>query len=140
MNFKRIMETAEWDKLCKNDMDKLTHVMNEFFLEVEKTMPETVKSTLHKVSFAVAENMLEDTAKYLVPKLEKGEHWDYETAKSVKPEEYECPSWYYMLNKVYSCLYDANKTTEDYVDHASDMLKMFHGNAKKYYMAMHFCY
>lgn len=130
------------------DMFMLTKITEDFICDVKEINPEIVEKYILRLKMYLHPFKDRECSEYAVSKFDnedgtKGAHWDYETTSKVamKYDIDDKPMFHYVLNMIYSDLYDSHKSDEDYI---KDAIKFIddkdapEDKAEKYYRAMHY--
>jgi hypothetical protein len=132
----------------EKDMYILTEMIDDFICEVKTLHPEIVNHFLRNLQMYQHPLRDRETAEYAVSKLKNedgsvGEHWDFETTSKLadKYEIHDKPAFYYVLNMIYSDLYESGRSDSEYVKDAVKFINdkdAPHDKAERYYRAMNY--
>ncbi|NCU39926.1 hypothetical protein EOL99_03470 [Candidatus Falkowbacteria bacterium] len=113
----------------QEDMVFLGDLFSDLIYDLEdkdEKMYKNIEFSLYKKAYG--NHLTEELAKEWVAGMEnkdgtKGQHWDYATTTSVKPDKnFNDADWYSSLNMIYSDYYNEKFDTNTYVQLANDWL------------------
>lgn len=112
------------------EMEMLTTLTNEFVHKVNEKHPDMVEDYLHKLKMYLHPLKDKECAESVVGMFKNkdgssGAHWDYDTTSKVleaKGYDFEKPTFYYVLNMIYSDYYNDDFSDPIYIELAKDFL------------------
>lgn len=129
MHYKEIVR----DYVESNDpveMEMLTSLTDDFVNKVKEKDPDLVHNYLWSLKMYLHPLKSKDCAESVVKMFKNkddttGAHWDYETTTKVleaKSYPFEEPTWYFVLNMIYSDYYNREFSDSTYIQMAHDFL------------------